>query len=230
MYLLSPSKLSVIDACPRCFWDSYKDDGGKEKVPRPRGIFPSLPGGIDLRLKEYFDHYRGSMPPELIGALPGRLFSDIESLAKWRHWRTGLTVVDSRKDFKLIGAIDDCLEDGALLTVLDYKTKGSEPKTDGSEYYQTQLDCYDLMLQRNGHHTSGEAVLLYVWPTEVQNCTLFEFDFKVCKIPTSAKRAEEIIDKAIATLVGKRPPPSPTCEYCNYAIGWNRLEQGEGMK
>ena len=41
--------------------------------PRPRGIFPSLPSGMDRVIKTYFDHYRGSLPPELVGEVEGKL-------------------------------------------------------------------------------------------------------------------------------------------------------------
>jgi hypothetical protein len=47
-------------------------------VQRPRGIFPSLPGGMDIVIKKYFNKYRGSLPPEL----SGKINTDIERARK----------------------------------------------------------------------------------------------------------------------------------------------------
>ena len=50
-YKLSPSALNLFLNCPKCFWlDRNK---GKK---RPRGIYPSLPGGMDAVIKNYFDN------------------------------------------------------------------------------------------------------------------------------------------------------------------------------
>ena len=66
-YSLSPSKLNLLNAngCERCFYLH-----NKLKLERPRGIFPSLPNGIDRVLKEYVDRYRQGLPPCLEDKLP----------------------------------------------------------------------------------------------------------------------------------------------------------------
>ena len=51
-YKLSPSSLSLLSDCPRCFWLQLN-----KGVKRPEGIFPSLPSGIDRILKDHFDRY-----------------------------------------------------------------------------------------------------------------------------------------------------------------------------
>jgi len=54
MLRLSPTTgLSLFKECPRCFWLHFN-----KNVHRPRGIFPSLPSGMDLVIKNYFDRYR----------------------------------------------------------------------------------------------------------------------------------------------------------------------------
>ncbi|MBM3206912.1 MAG: hypothetical protein FJZ43_04810, partial [Candidatus Staskawiczbacteria bacterium] len=55
---LSPSKLNLFLECHLCFWLS------EHGVHRPSGPFPSLPGGMDRKLKIYFDKYRkeGKLP------------------------------------------------------------------------------------------------------------------------------------------------------------------------
>src|SRR3990167_9379561 len=129
---LSPSKINLFNDCPRCFHDAYA-----RKCPRPRGIFPSLPGGMDLVLKSYVDQFRGSMPPQLIGKLPGELWGD-PRIYSWRNWRSGPTYENHDHQVKCVGALDDMLFVAPLCAPLDWKTKGSEPKDDGSQYYQTQ--------------------------------------------------------------------------------------------
>ena len=61
-YKLSPSSLSLIKDCPRCFWLT------NNKIwKRPSGIFPSLPSGMDKILKIHFDNFmeKNILPPEL---------------------------------------------------------------------------------------------------------------------------------------------------------------------
>jgi hypothetical protein len=61
MIRISPTTgLSLFNECPTCLWLGYN-----KKVQRPREIFPSLPSGMDLVIKKYFDQYRGTLPPEL---------------------------------------------------------------------------------------------------------------------------------------------------------------------
>ena len=77
---LSPSALNLFLECPRCFWlDRNK------RISRPRGIFPSLPGGMDTVIKSYFDTYRlkNELPPEIKDRVKGKLVSDIGRLNKW---------------------------------------------------------------------------------------------------------------------------------------------------
>jgi len=52
-FKISPSSISLMNECPRCFWLD------KHKVwIRPNGIFPSLPSGMDSILKKHFDKFR----------------------------------------------------------------------------------------------------------------------------------------------------------------------------
>lgn len=207
----SPSKLNVLNNCPRCFWLE-----NNEKIKRPRGIVAGIMGGMDRKFKVYFDRFRGSMPVDLgdLTRLGYKLYEDMAKLNKWRNWRSGLTCFID--DVKLIGALDDCLvsADGSHLP-LDYKTKGSQPKDDGSQYYQTQLDCYQLMLRENGFKVNGKGVLLYYWPEEVEaNTVTFGHQFFI--LDSSADRAIKTIERAVSVLKGKMPDASATCEYCEY--------------
>jgi len=119
---LSPSALNLFLDCPRCFWQE-KNLG----IKRPRGIFPSLPGGMDLVIKKYFDLYRkkGMLPPELEGKVEGKLYPEMDILERWRSWKhTNLKYEDESSGAVLSGALDDCLLDKGFYIPLDYKTRG----------------------------------------------------------------------------------------------------------
>lgn len=215
---LSSSKLNLFNECPRCFHDAHTG-----KVPRPRGIMPSLPGGMDLILKSYVDQFRGQLPPPMEGKLPGVLFSDHAKMKKWRFWGTGPKFFDEKNQITLIGALDDCLVDNGAYIPLDWKTKGSEPEDDGSQYYQTQLDCYNLMLEANGYQVRDEGWLVYIYPTyaatptmQITNNVNVMFGMKPFKLTCSRERAKEIVIKAAECLRGKRPESSSKCEHCAY--------------
>ena len=228
---LSPSKLNEFNACPRCFYDAYTLG-----IKKPRGIFPSLPGGLDRALKTHFDRYRGSIPPEIKDRIEGFLVKDQTLINKWRNWRSGLTYRDDKNDIVLIGALDDCVvyydapKDYEYYIPLDYKSKGSEPKDSGVQYYQTQLDCYNLMLHSEGYRTRGIGYLVYFYPrnaveciplepggisTTIPNVIFFKFGISVFKIECSVDRAKELIIKAAECLRSEdRPEPAMTCEHC----------------
>ncbi|KKL59151.1 hypothetical protein LCGC14_2218250, partial [marine sediment metagenome] len=143
-----------------------------------------------------------------------KLFSDITILNKWRNWRSGLTC--TVEEVKLIGALDDCLvTKEKKYSPLDYKTKGSIPKDDGSQYYQTQLDCYQLMLRENGYPVSGSGVLVYYWPV-VARSGYISFLSKYFEIPCSADAAIGKIKLAKEILSKDMPEASAECEYCRY--------------
>lgn len=218
---LSPSKLNLFNDCPRCFYDAYA-----LKCPRPRGIFPTLPSGMDRVIKEYMDQFRGTLPPMLIDRVKGQLMFDIEKLNKWRNWRTGLEYIDTVRGIRLIGALDDCLEGEIGYIPIDWKTKGKKPADDGSQYYQTQLDCYNLMLYASGYKVLDMGYLVYFYPEALLNgrvATDIRFGTNVYEIKCNVNRASEIIIKAAECLRGERPLGAADCEYCGYAENRNKL-------
>lgn len=227
-FWLSPSALSILKDCPRCFWlDKIK------KLKRPRGIFPSLPGGMDGVIKTYFDSHRlnNSFPPEIDGKLPGKLFSDLSLLEKWRSWRsTDLIYKDPSGHAVLSGALDDCLIEGDTYIPLDYKTRGSTLTSDPARYYQSQLDCYCLMLDSQGHKTNGVAYLLYYWPLEVSDHGMVKFEVTPYKIKTNIESAKALVTNAIAVLSSSMPDASPQCEYCNFLESRKSTPEGKPAK
>src|SRR3989344_61368 len=209
---LSPtSGLNLYRDCPRCFWLAYN-----EKVHRPRGIFPSLPGGIDLVVKDYFDKYRGFLPPELEGKIEGQLMPDTALMNRWRNWRTGLVYKDDNLNAELFGALDDCLVYDGKYVPLDYKTRASAPKEGDSEkYYQTQLDSYSLLLKASGYEPADFAYLIYYFPVQVLKKNMIKFEIKPVKVATDTERVKELFENAVNFL--KQPLPAhhsgSACEY-----------------
>lgn len=208
---LSPTTgLNLFLECPRCFWLHYN-----ERLRRPQGPFPSLPGGMDLVIKTYYDRYRGSLPPELVGKVRGVLVPDHSTMDRWRNWRTGLEYRDERRQAVLFGALDDCLVDNGQYLPLDYKTRGSAPRPGDSErYYQMQLDTYALLLSENGYPAGGEAFLVYYFPTAASEEGRVKFSVQPIRLVTDPERARRTFEKAIETLRGKIPSKHTACLYC----------------
>lgn len=208
---LSPtSGLNLYNDCPRCFWLHYNG-----RVPRPRGIFPSLPGGMDLVIKDYFDEYRGSLPPELEGKIRGKLIPDLALINTWRNWRTGLEYCDQDRNAALFGALDECLVHEGKYIPLDYKTRGSAPHDGDSErYYQTQLDSYALMLEANGYPVADFAYLVYYYPSQVKRDGVVEFNVHPVELTLDANRAKKTFEAAVDFLQKPLPEHQPSCEYC----------------
>lgn len=221
---LSPSKLNVFNECKRCFWTTERKIGA-----RPRGAFPTLPGGMDRVLKNYGDNFRGGLPPELVGKLPANyvLFSDPDAkLEGWRNRYVGMSYEDKKAGFSLKGAIDDLLErtDSGAVAPFDYKTKGQLPKDDGSQYYRTQLDSYELFFQTLGMKTLGEAFLAYAYPSDIEvgqrilaKGVLVPFEVVVYKLETDPARAVRIATEAADCLRSDTmPEAAANCEYCKF--------------
>lgn len=224
MIRLSPSTLSLYKECPRCFWLQLN-----QKIARPRGIFPSLPSGMDIVIKSYFDKYRGALPPELLGKIDGILMDDMSLLNKWRNWRIGLTYHDKERDATLSGALDDCSMKKSKSEIratkyyipLDYKTRGFPPKEGASEeYYQHQLDAYALLLAENGYKVFDYAYLIYYYPKEVKENGVVEFEVKPVKIQTDTERICKMFEEAVDLLKGELPAEhssgsngSASCEF-----------------
>lgn len=214
---LSPSTLGLFKNCPRCFW-LHMNKGHK----RPNGIFPSLPGGMDLVIKKYFDKYRGSLPPEIAGKVRGKLLADINTLKYWRFWKTSLKL--HVENATLYGAFDDLLVDGNLYIPLDYKTRGSAPNGETNNFYEHQLDLYALLLESNGYKTDKEAYLVYYFPLEVSENGMVKFEVEPKKIDIDIERGRKLFKDALTLLDGPIPEAHTNCEYCHYLKLLNELE------
>jgi len=212
--ILSPSRLSLFKECPRCFWLDVK---GIKK--RPRGIFPSLPGGMDSVLKKYYDIFRvkGELPPEIEGKLKGKLFEDTEKLKIWRNNFKGLQYTDEKSGFGLRGALDELfVTDDGFFVPLDYKTRGWPIKEDSHTYYQHQLDIYCFLLEKNGMKTTDYAYLVFYHPSSVDQDGKFSFKVEIVKVKTNKNDGEKLFLDAVKVLLGNEPECSEECCWCNW--------------
>lgn len=211
-YKLSPSSLNLLKDCPRCFWLHHN-----KKVKRPNGAFPSLPAGMDRIIKAHFDSFRDRnlLPPELKELKGIKLFDDADLLEVWRNNFKGLQWKDDEGNV-LRGAVDNILQKGKKLIVLDYKTRGYELKDDTHEHYQDQLDIYNLLLRKNNYETEDYSFLLFYHPEKVNENGDVVFHTALVELEVSIKNAERIFKEAIDTLKGSMPKSSDDCEFCEW--------------
>lgn len=231
---LSPTLMGMARECQRCAYDQLI-----LRLKRPRGAFPSLPGGMDEMLKKYTDSYRGKLPPELAHLVGHRLVDDQKLIDTFRQWN-GIRVnsdhlvdrptknMPTRKishSLILTGGIDDLLynEKGEVV-VLDFKTKKDEPNDAyGERYYQHTMETYGHMLQEQGFKVSTDAYLWYWWPESVNPDGSIKFGQKTLHmtldLDATKARLHEIAEMLPAVSVEAmkyRPAPAPECEYCNF--------------
>ena len=212
-YKFSPSSLSLLKDCPRCFWLNFN-----KNIKRPDSIFPSLPSGMDKILKEHFDRFmkRGELPPEL-QQLKGevKLFDDEELLKVWRSNFKGIPWTDKKGNL-IHGAIDNLLQKGKKLIVLDYKTRGFPLKEDTHEHYQDQMDIYNFLLRKNGYETEDYTYLVFYHPHKVEENGHVCFNTDIVKVKVNIKNAESIFKKALQVLEAEIPAPSEECGFCKW--------------
>jgi len=234
MLKFSPTMLGDFKRCPRCFWLA-RNHG----VKWPRGIYPSLPSGIDAVAKTYLDTWRakGEMPLELKSQLPegAILFKDQALLDKWRAWQTGPQCQFKAHDGKILtlrGGLDDLLEfPDRTVAVLDVKTNGFGPKEGSTKkYYGRQASGYKSMLEGEGRTVSDLAHFAYFWPKEIKPNGVIDFN---CQVKSIEIVSGATVGDAIAAhkcLSGPMPRAIPYnrktdtgCEQCAYVMGRQQI-------
>lgn len=209
-YKLSPHTLNLYAECQRCFW------GNMHQQKRPSGPFPSLPSGMDRIIKQRFDLYRkkGEIPEEL-ASLKGVALFNHEKLTEWQNQRKGLKWTNE-KGHVLGGALDDILQTAAgELVVLDYKTRGF-PLKQTPDYYTLQLECYTLLLQKEGFQTTNDAYLLFYYPDKFIDTGEAKFHNQLLKVEVDSAHAEETFASAVSLLQGRKPRLNKDCQFCEY--------------
>ena len=224
IYKLSPSALSLMEECPRCFWLKFNED-----KKRQEGIFPSLPSGMDKILKKHFDKFmkKGKFPPELAENKDCenlKLFDDELLLNKWRDAKKGLWIEDEEGNI-LHGGIDNILINikNNKLVVLDYKTRGYPLKEDTHKHYQNQLDVYTFLLKECRYDTEDYAFLLFYVPKEVLETGEVIFDTTLKKIQIDVENAKAVWKKALDLLRGPCPKKHETINEYGETCAWCRL-------
>lgn len=199
--------------CPRCLWLHYR-----EQIQRPRGIFPSLPGGVDIVLKDYFDKFRktGNLPPEVAGKVEGKMFDDLLLLNQWRNNRIGLQAEFPELNIFLKGAIDDLFvaPDGRYIP-FDFKTRGYPTKEDTETYYQAQIDLYALLFQKNSLAPADFGYLLFFSPLSYEGGSI-QFLSELIKINVDYNRGYGLLKKVKEIIDGEIPEAHIECPYCLY--------------
>ncbi len=221
-FKLSSSSLNLFLECPRCFWLKVV-----KKVDRPAGIFPSLPSGMDRVLKQHFDRFmeKGELPPELkqlVCMKDCSLFNKKEILEIWRNNFKGIQYLDAETSVLLCGAIDNILVKGEKLIVLDYKTRGFPLKEDTHMHYQTQLDLYNFLLQKNGYLTMDFGFLLFYYPEKVLETGEVIFNTKLVEMEVNPKNGENIFKEGIKVLSAEMPESSKKCTYCSWQVALSK--------
>ena len=210
-YRLSPTSLNLFLECPRCFWLKIKED-----IKRPEQPASTLPRGMDILIKKYFDKWRPhEYPPELKGKISGKLIQDQALLNRWRNWRTGLQYVDSSLGNSLIfGALDECFVDGDVYMPADYKTRGFELKEGSIEYFQNQLNCYTFLLEKNNYKVNNKAYLIYYILESVENNGVSKFKVDLIEMKTYPDDAYKTFKSAIEVLNRPLPDLNSACTFC----------------
>jgi len=188
---------SALD-CPLCFWIA-------ERLGSPPSIFASITSQMDSVIKGYMRQFIGSSDLPEWFPVRGTLLDAGQTL-RATDPATGITVA---------GKLDALVNtpDGKY-HIVDYKT--GRPPEEVPNYYQTQLDGYAYLLERNGYQPVAGGVLLYFTP---QHGDLGEglFPFKITAVRASVDssrvlgalaRAKEILDATTP------PPRSEDCEMC----------------
>ena len=213
MFRFAPSQLNLVYDCPKCFWRAHVG-----KIPRPRGIFPGLPGAIDKLVQKETTKYAGKGKPKW--------------LVPWTNEgviRPGTKrLVLKGDDYIVTGIYDDLvvMNDESVI-IIDYKTaRAPHSEADTKRYYQLQLDMYALLCEANGLKPAETGYIVYTTPNLLRRYVqdfnqdhLLDILFKITHIPLQvrAQGGRDTIAKALDICMRRQAPAaSPDCEWCHY--------------
>ncbi|MBI5732462.1 PD-(D/E)XK nuclease family protein [Candidatus Jorgensenbacteria bacterium] len=210
---ISPSSLNLYLECERCFWLQLN-----EGVKRPEHPSSTLPMGIDLTLKQYFDHWRkkGGLPPLLHDKLPGKLLEDQALVSKFRS--RSFEWFDGHSKAHFTGILDDALQlDDGVVVPLDNKTRGFPP-LEPHKAHVNQMSAYTLILRENNFKTKNLAYLIY-WFFNHKSFDMekpLHFNITVEEVKTDPDRILGSFRDAVSLLRGPMPLSNIECGFCNY--------------
>lgn len=201
---LSPSRLNLLEDCPRCFWLSLV-----KKIKRPTGPIPSIPIKMDSIIKHYFNKYRdlGVLPPIIADQISGKLPLDMPKTLKSEE-DNGVVLWGRPDDYLM-------LEDGNIVA-FDHKTKSKIPEGVHNAY-QLQLDVYSYLLFANDYKTINKGFLAYYYPDESELHNGMNLGCTIIEVRTNPDRVKPLIEKAYAVLNDEIPDPGENCQYCRWS-------------
>ncbi|MBI4399927.1 PD-(D/E)XK nuclease family protein [Candidatus Micrarchaeota archaeon] len=203
-YVLSHSKLKILEECPKCFWLSVVKNVTRPSIPSATILIK-----LDNIIKKYFDEHRneGKLPPIIDEVIDCRLAKNIP------------TTLYSKEDenIVLMGILDECLEfnDGTI-AVLDHKTSSMPPKR-VHPVYKLQLDIYMYLLERNGYKTANKAFLAYYYPNYSELHNGLKIKCKIMEIIPDKLKVIEVLGRAKEVLNGPMPNSGKDCKFCRWA-------------
>jgi hypothetical protein len=222
-HLLSADQdLSLFKECELCFWLKHK-----KQLLRPESGISIFESAARWKLREYFDKYRGGLPPDLTDELEGSLLPDTELINHWRNWHKGLRHSDTVMSAVLFGALDDCLiQDNKYYIPVDFRLMSREPLKDVVKDRKIFLDGLTYLLATNGYKTLEFAYVIFCYPESVAQHHTLKLKKEVVRVDTDTMRAERLFYGAADFLRKRSSPPEEDrgCVYC----AWFKARSGVG--
>lgn len=203
---LSHSGIENLERCPRCFWLQYN-----KRIYHPEGIISRLANRFDIVLKNYFNIFRplGELPPMVKDKLEGRLENPFQEKYFYR--------VNEKYGF--LGKLDECLinEKGEYIPI-DFKTASSDPRDrETLTAYQSQIDDYIFLMDKEGKKVAGFGYLIYFFPDEGKLLhDGFPMIMHVVKINGNPSNTTKRIAHAIEVIEKTIPNPNTNCPFCSW--------------
>lgn len=217
---ISPTSLNLYLECPRCFWLQLNLG-----IKRPEQPSSTLPNGIDLTLKNYFDYWRinGGFPPILKNKLNYKLLANQATISYFRS--RNFQWYDKETGAYLTGILDDALDLGNdIIVPLDNKTRGFPP-TETHFAHIIQMSVYTLLLLENNFKTLNLAYLIY-WYFNHKNMELenpLAFNILVEEVKTDPEKVKAVFREAVNVLKKDLPPVNNDCSYCQYVENLKKI-------
>ncbi len=202
----SHTGIENLERCPRCFWLQYN-----KGIYQPEGIVSRLANRFDKVLKNYFNIYRplGELPPMVKDKLDGKLENPFQEKYFFR--------VNEKYGF--LGKLDECIinHQGEYIPI-DFKTASSDPRDKETlSAYQSQIDDYIFLLDKEGKKVAGFGYLIYFFPDEGKLLhDGFPMIIHLVKLNGDPTKTTKRISHAIEVVERTIPQPSDNCPFCNW--------------
>ena len=187
-------------------------------MPSPTPKFSPFEEATRIKLRDYFDKYRGGLPPDLVGQLDGCLLRDTELMDHWRDWQKGLRQSDTVMSAVLCGAMDDCLvQNNEYYIPIEFRMVSREPHEDEIKDRELFMDGLTYLLTANGYKTLECGYVIFYFPQSVALHHALMLKTKVVRIDTDLMRTEKIFYEAADLLRGRAVPEEGVgCFYCTW--------------